>query len=502
MDNKIIIFDTTLRDGEQAAGTALNTSEKLELARQLDNLRVDVIEAGFPAASPGDFEAVCAIASQTENASVCALARAIGRDIDTAWQAIKHAKNPRIHTFISSSDIHIKYQLQKTREDVLKIVEEMVARAASYTKNVEFSPMDSTRSDWEYVYRMLEIAVKCGATTLNIPDTLGYAIPSEYGCFIKSIRQNVPGADKVNISVHCHNDLGMATANALAAVENGANQVECTINGIGERAGNSSLEEVVMALKTRKDYFNKETNIDTTQLYRTSRMVCKLMGFNLAPNKPVVGNNAFRHQSGIHQDGIIKERSTYEIMNPADIGANNTALVLGKLSGRHAFKERLLEMGYENIGEEELLRAFAAFKELADKKKDVTDKDIESLLGAEPKTVAAAYTLEFVQVTCGDKGVPTATVGLITPQGQTIRAAAMGTGPVDAVCKCIDSMLKTPSTLTEFSVNSVTEGIDALGEVLIKVEKDGKTYIGRGSDTDIIVSSAKAYLTALNRLID
>ena len=501
-DHQVIIFDTTLRDGEQAAGAALNTSEKLEIARQLDNLRVDVIEAGFPATSPGDFEAVSAIAGTIERASICALARAVKKDIDSAWQAVKAAKTPRIHTFISSSDIHIKYQLQKTREEVLKIVEEMVAHAASYTPNVEFSPMDATRSDWQYVYRMLEIAIQSGATTLNIPDTLGYAIPSEYGHFIKSIRQYVPGIEKVKIAVHCHNDLGMATANALAAVENGASQIECTVNGIGERAGNSALEEVVMALKTRRDYLHKETNIDTTQLYRTSRLVCKMMGFNLAPNKAVVGQNAFRHQSGIHQDGIIKERSTYEIMDPAEVGANGTSLVLGKLSGRHAFKERLAELGYDNLGQEQTARAFAAFKELADKKKDVTDRDIESLLSADKKTAPNAYTLEFVQVSCGDKGVPTATVGLLAPQGQIMRNAAMGSGPVDAVCKAIDGLLQPGSKLTEFTVNSVTEGIDALGEVLIRVEKEGKSYLGRGSDTDIIVSAAKAYLNALNRLFD
>jgi len=502
MDDRVIIFDTTLRDGEQAAGAALNTLEKLEIARQLDSLRVDVIEAGFPATSSGDFEAVSAIAANIQNASVCALARAVRKDIDVAWQAIKNARLPRIHTFISSSDIHIKYQLQKTKEDVLKIVEEMVAHAASYTDNVEFSPMDATRSDWDYVYRMLEIAIKSGATTLNIPDTLGYAIPGEYGRFIQSIRQHVPGIERVNISVHCHNDLGMATANALTAIENGANQVECTINGIGERAGNAALEEVVMALKTRYNYLKKDTNIDTTQLYRTSRLVSKMMGFHLAPNKAVVGQNAFRHQSGIHQDGIIKERSTYEIMNPADIGAAGTSLVLGKLSGRHAFKERLVEMGYHNINEGEMTRAFMAFKELTDKKKDVTDRDIESLFDTEKKLSSNAHALEFVQVTCGDRGVPTATIGLITPDGRNIRSAAMGTGPIDAVCKAIDSLLCSGSKLSEFTVTSVTGGIDALGEVSIRVEKDGKQYLGRGSDIDIIVSSAKAYLNALNRLFD
>jgi len=498
--DRVIIFDTTLRDGEQAAGAALSVQDKLDIARQLEKLGIDVIEAGFPISSPGDFEAVQLIAREIKKSSVCALSHANAEAIDRAWEAVRKAKKPRIHIFLSASDIHLLYQLKKTREEILEISLEMVARAKKYTDDVEFSPMDASRTEPAYIYRIAEAVIKAGATTLNIPDTVGYATPQEYGDLIEGIFKNVPNIGKAVVSVHCHNDLGLAVANSLEAIQRGARQVECTVNGIGERAGNAAMEEIVMALKTRSDFYHLTTNIDTTQIYKTSRLVSELTGFAVQPNKAIIGANAFRHESGIHQDGVIKKAITYEIMDPKSVGIPSSSLVLGKLSGRHAFKERLAELGYI-MDEDSLKHAFQAFKELADKKREVTDRDIESLIAEELRTVTEVYHLDHVEVSCGNHNIPTATVRLIGPDGQAVADAALGTGPVDAVYEAINRIVKVPNKLTEFTVKSVTEGIDAIGEVLIRIESNGVSYSGRGADTDIIVASAKAYMNALNRLL-
>jgi len=498
--NRVIIFDTTLRDGEQAAGAGLSIRDKLEIARQLEKLGIDIIEAGFPISSPGDFEAVQLIAKEIKRSTVCALAHANAEAIDRAWEAIKKAKRSRIHVFLSASDIHLLHQLKKTREEILQISRDMVARSRKYTDDVEFSPMDASRTEPAYIYQILEAVIKAGATTLNIPDTVGYAIPQEFGDLIEGIFKNVPNIDKAVVSVHCHNDLGLAVANSIEAIRRGARQVECTINGIGERAGNASLEEIVMALKTRNDFFHLTTNIDTTQIYKTSRLVSELTGFIVQPNKAIIGANAFRHQSGIHQDGVIKKAITYEIMDPRSVGIPSSSLVLGKLSGRHAFKERLAELGYI-LDEESFKHAFQAFKELADKKREVTDRDFESLIAEELRTVTEVYHLDHIEVSCGNHNIPTATVRLIGPDGDAVADADLGTGPVDAVYKAINRIVKVPNKLTEFTVKSVTEGIDAIGEVLIRIESNGIGYTGRGADTDIMVASAKAYMNALNRLL-
>jgi len=499
--DRVIIFDTTLRDGEQAAGGTLNVQEKLEIARQLEKLGVDVIEAGFPASSPGDFAAVSLISREIKKSSVCALTHANFNAIDRAWEAVKEAARPRLHIFLSASDIHLVHQLKKTREEILKMACDSVVRAKGYTSDIEFSPMDASRTEPQYLYQILEAVIDAGASTVNIPDTVGYAIPGEFGRLIGGIFKNVKNINKAIVSIHCHNDLGLAVANSLEAIRQGARQAECTINGIGERAGNASLEEIVMAVKTRADFFNLTTGIDTTQIYRTSRLVSDLTGFLVQPNKAIVGANAFAHESGIHQDGVIKMPITYEIIDPRTVGVPSSSLVLGKLSGRHAFKQRLVELGY-NLKEEDLNKAFTAFKELADKKKDITDRDIESLVAEEQRTATEEYHLDRLQVTCGDQGLPMAGVRLLGPGGTLlIEGAALGTGPVDAVYKAINLCVKVPNNLTEFTVKSVTEGIDAIGEVLIRIESDGVTYTGRGADTDIIVSSAKAYINALNRLL-
>jgi len=498
--DRVIIFDTTLRDGEQAAGGRMNIQEKLEIAKQLEKLGVDIIEAGFPISSPSDFEAVSTIAKEVRTPVICALARALPQDIDRAWEAIKEAEHPRIHVFLSASDIHRVYQLKKSREEILQASRDMVVRAKKYVDDVEFSPMDASRTEPEYIYQIVEAVINAGATTVNIPDTVGYAIPAEFGSLIEGIFKNVPNIDRAIISIHCHNDLGLAVANSLEAIKQGARQVECTINGIGERAGNASLEEIVMAIKTRSDFFDLTTNIDTTQIYKISRLVSEVTGFVVQANKAIVGANAFSHESGIHQDGVIKMPVTYEIMDPRTVGIPASSLVLGKLSGRHALKERLAELGY-SLTEEDLSRAFSAFKELADKKKEITNRDIESLIAEEQRTVSETYHIDRVQVTCGDRGIPTASVELIAPDGQVLADAALGTGPVDAVYKAINRIVGVPNQLTEFSVKSVTEGIDAIGEVLIRIESEGITYTGRGADTDIVVASAKAYINALNRLL-
>ncbi|MEH1911389.1 2-isopropylmalate synthase [Nostoc sp.] len=511
--DRIIIFDTTLRDGEQCPGATLNIDEKLVIAKQLARLGVDIIEAGFAYASPGDFEAVKKISQivGTENGPViCSLARAIKADIEAAAEALKPAVNARIHTFISTSDIHLEYQLRKSRAEVLAIAKEMVAYAKSFMTDVEFSPMDAARSDPEFLYQVLEAAIAAGATTVNIPDTVGYTTPSEFGAIIKGIIENVPNIDQAIISVHGHNDLGLAVANFLEAVKNGARQLECTINGIGERAGNASLEELVMALHVRRQYFNPYlgrpadsqeslTNIDTRQIYKTSRLVSNLTGMLVQANKAIVGANAFAHESGIHQDGVLKNRLTYEIMDAQLIGLTDNQIVLGKHSGRNAFRTRLKELGFE-LSDTELNKAFVRFKDVADKKKEISDWDLEAIVNDEIQQAPDLFRVELVQVSCGSNARPTATVTLRTPEGEELTDAAIGTGPVDAVYKAINRVVNVPNELIEFSVQSVTAGIDAIGEVTIRLRYESKVFSGHAANTDIIVASAQAYVNALNRL--
>ena len=500
--DKVIVFDTTLRDGEQSAGIGMTGEEKLEIARQLARLRVDVIEAGFAASSPGDFQAVKTIAHEVKGPGIASLARAHPSDVDQAWEALKGGENPRIHVFLSTSDIHIMHQLRKNREEVMEMAISMVARAKKYCDNVEFSPMDATRTTPEYLFQLLESVINAGATTVNIADTVGYAIPSQFSQLIMDIQENVPNIHKAVLSVHCHNDLGLSVANSIAAIQAGARQVEGCINGIGERAGNASLEEIIMALHTRQDFLNVTTDVDTTQIYPTSRMVSRITGMPVQPNKSVVGENAFRHASGIHQDGVIKERTTYELMDPVSIGWPGSTLVLGKLSGRAGLRARLEALGYM-LSRDELDNVFDAFKVLADKKQDVTDRDLESLM-AEEKRVAAepiTYTLDHVQFSGGDHDIATATVRVLGPGQQVYSDAATGNGPVDAVCKAIQRATGVNINLVDFNIHAVTEGLDSIGEVVIRVEQEGKTHTGRGASTDIIVASAKAYLSGVNRLI-
>lgn len=510
---RILIFDTTLRDGEQSPGATLNVEEKLAIARQLSRLGVDIIEAGFPFASPGDFDAVNKIAAQVgtpEGPVICGLARATKGDIEAAGNALQPAAKRRIHTFIATSDIHLEHKLRKTRKEVLRIAPEMVAYAKTFTDDVEFSPEDAGRSDPEFLYEMIEAAISAGATTINIPDTVGYLTPSEFGELIGGIKQHVPNIEHAVISVHGHNDLGLAVANFLEAVKNGARQLECTINGIGERAGNAALEELVMALHVRRSFFNPFlgrpadseaplTGIDSRQIYKTSRLVSNLTGMFVQPNKAIVGANAFAHESGIHQDGVLKHRLTYEIMDAQSIGLTENQIVLGKHSGRNAFRTRLKELGYE-LADQELNRAFLRFKELADKKKEITDWDIEAIVNDETQQAPEHFHLDLVQVSCGDRAKPTATVIVRTPDSQELMDAAIGTGPVDAVYKAINRVVNIPNELIEFSVQSVTAGIDAMGEVTIRIRHQGKVYSGHAANTDIVAASAYAYMYALNRL--
>ncbi|MBD2427440.1 2-isopropylmalate synthase [Phormidium sp. FACHB-1136] len=511
--DRILIFDTTLRDGEQSPGATLNVEEKLIIARQLARLGVDIIEAGFPFASPGDFEAVQKIAREVGTAdgpTICGLARATKADIERAGEAVKPAAKGRIHTFIATSDIHMQYKLRKSREEVLAIAPEMVAYAKTFTDDVEFSPEDAGRSDPEFLYQMLEAVIAAGATTVNIPDTVGYLTPTEFGTLIRGIKENVPNIDQAVISVHGHNDLGLAVANFLEAVKNGARQLECTINGIGERAGNAALEELVMAMHVRRSYYNPFlgrpadseeplTNIDTRQIYKTSRLVSNLTGMFVQPNKAIVGANAFAHESGIHQDGVLKNKLTYEIMDATSIGLTDNQIVLGKHSGRNAFRTRLQELGYE-LDDQAINRAFLRFKELADKKKEITDWDLQSIVNDETQQAPEHFHLELVQVSCGDSAKPTATVTIRTPDGQELMDAAIGTGPVDAVYKAINRVVGIENQLIEFSVQSVTAGIDALGEVTIRIRHGERVFSGHAANTDIVVASAHAYLHALNRL--
>ena len=501
-EDRIIIFDTTLRDGEQSAGIGMTGDEKLEIARQLTRLRVDVIEAGFAASSPGDFEAVKAIAHGVKGPIIASLARAHPVDVDQAWEALKGGENPRIHVFLSSSDIHMMHQLHKNREEVMDMAVSMVARAKKYCGDVEFSPMDATRTNPEYLYQLLEAVIEAGATTVNIADTVGYAIPSHFAQLLRDIQEHVPNIHRAIISVHCHNDLGLSVSNSLAAIQAGARQVEGCINGIGERAGNASLEEIIMALHTRKDLFNVSTDVDTTQIYPTSRLVSRITGMPIQPNKSIVGENAFRHASGIHQDGILKERTTYELMDPVSIGWPGNVLVLGKLSGRAGLRSRLEALGYV-LSREELDQVFEAFKALADKKQEVTDRDLEALMVEEKRvlTEPITYNLDHIQFSGGDQDIATATVRIIGPGQQVYSDAATGNGPVDAVCKAIERATAVSARMVDFNVHSVTEGLDSIGEVVIRVDQEGKVFVGRGASTDIIIASAKAYLSAVNRLI-
>jgi 2-isopropylmalate synthase len=494
----IKIFDTTLRDGEQSPGATMNVYEKLQLAKQLERLGVDIIEAGFAIASPGDFEAVKAISAEVKNSVICSLARAKLEDIERAWEAVKEAEKKRIHTFHSTSDIHLKYQFRVTKEEALRRSVDMVRLARGYVDDVEFSPMDATRSDIGYLCEVIEAVIEAGATTVNIPDTVGYSTPDEFGRLIKTIRERVKNIDRAVISVHCHNDLGLATANSLSAVLNGAGQIECTINGIGERAGNCSMEEVVMALRTRRDIFDADTNINTEEIIRSSRLVTKITGMFVQPNKAIVGANAFAHESGIHQDGLLKEKSTYEIIRPETIGLHKTRFVLGKHSGRHAFRTRLKELGYE-LTDEELNNAFERFKRLADQKKEIYDEDIEALITDEISTVPEKYSLVGLRISCGIDERPTAFTRL-SINGEVVEMTEHGDGPVDAAYKAIAKITGAKSRLIKYEVKSITGGTDALGEVMVTLEEDGRTVRGVGADTDIIVASAKAYVNALNKL--
>lgn len=496
--DRIIVFDTTLRDGEQSPGASMNAAEKLRLAIKLEKLGVDVLEAGFPAASQGDFEAVRMIAGKIRKVQVTALARASKDDIDRAWGSIKEAAHPRIHTFIATSDIHLEHKLKMSRDEVIKAAVQAVKYAKSFTDNVEFSAEDGSRSDRDFLCRMFEATIEAGATTVNLPDTVGYAMPDEFGQLIAYVREHTPNINKVVLSVHCHNDLGLATANTLSGLKAGARQVEVTVNGIGERAGNTSLEEVIMGLYIRRDHLGLETGIDTREIYPASRLVSMVTGIVVQPNKAVVGANAFAHEAGIHQDGVLKNKMTYEIMEPETVGLTSNRLVLGKHSGRHAFKQRLSELGYE-LEEGDLNLVFKKFKELADKRKEILDEDIEVLIAEEILRVPDTFKLDYLNVVSGTVAVPTATVKLQI-DGREAQSAGFGIGPIDATFNTIAKMTKTRSKLLRFSVNAISGGTDAQGEVTVRLQENGLIVLGKGADPDIFIASAKAYINGLNRL--
>jgi 2-isopropylmalate synthase len=499
--DKLIIFDTTLRDGEQSPGASMTKDEKVRIAKSLERMRVDVIEAGFPIASPGDFEAVQAVARAVRESTVCGLARALDKDIDRAGEALKDAESSRIHTFIATSPIHMKMKLRMEPDQVLAQAVHAVTRARKYTDNVEFSPEDAGRSEPDFLCRILEAVIDAGATTVNIPDTVGYNVPHQFGALIKTLIERVPNSDKAVFSVHCHNDLGLAVANSLSAVLNGARQVECTINGLGERAGNASLEEVVMTVRTRKDVFTCETQLDTTQIVPCSRLVSGITGFAVQPNKAIVGVNAFAHESGIHQDGVLKSRETYEIMRAQDVGWMDNRIVLGKHSGRNAFRTRLEELGIEFESEESLNDAFARFKELADKKHEIFDEDLQALV-TEANLAAEDEQFKLVALkVCSETGeIPKATI-TISIDGEEKQSSAPGGGPVDAAFKAIETIVNSGTELQLYSVNNITSGTDAQGEVTVRLEKAGRIVNGQGADTDIVIASARAYLNALNKII-
>ena len=499
---KVIIFDTTLRDGEQSPGAALSIAEKLEIAHQLAKMGVDVIEAGFPVSSPAQFEATKLCAEQVQGPIICALARANQKDIDAAGQAIAPAAKKRIHTFIATSPIHMEYKLRKKPDQVLKMAVEAIQMAKQWTDDIEFSPEDACRSEMSFLYEILAAVIEAGATTLNIPDTVGYVLPYEYGQIIAQLKQNVKGIEKAVLSTHCHNDLGVATANSLAGVRNGARQVECTINGIGERAGNAAMEEIVMAIHTRQDFFDHKvtTNINTREIYRTSQLVSQLTGFVIQPNKAIVGKNAFAHESGIHVDGILKHRQTYEIMTPETIGLGGSTMVLGRHSGRHGFIDRCRQLGY-NLSEAEIQTAYEKFLVIADKKKEVFDEDIAAIINDDVRTVSQTYVLEYLNVTSGTGTIPTGTVRIRTQDGKVHQAAACGDGPVDAAYEAIRLATGQKPQLENYAMRAITGGKEAMGEATVRVKaKDGRTYIGRGVSTDIVEASAKAYLDAINRI--
>ena len=501
-NNQILIFDTTLRDGEQSAGIGLTKSEKIEIAYQLQELNVDIIEAGFPASSPGDFESVKEISKLIKGPKIAALARCVPSDVDSAWEAIKKSENPRIHVFVNSSDIQIINQLKKNREEVLDMAVYCVEQAKKYCDDVEFSPMDASRTDMDFLYQLIEATVKAGATTINIPATVGYTMPWEFKQRIEDIINNVPGMNDVITSVHCHNDLGLSVSNSLAAITAGARQIEGCINGLGERAGNAALEEVIMAIDTRKDLLNVSTNINTKQIYKTSRLVSDITGFPVQPNKAIVGANAFRHASGIHQDGVIKSKSTFEIMDPESIGLTGNALVLSKLSGRAGLKSRLEDLGY-SLTKEELDKTFEDFKNLADKKKEVTNQDLEILMSDQKRSERSKKNFELisVEIESGSEKNPTAIVKIKNNATNKVESStSSGTGPVDAIYKAIDQLIDIKVTLNEWRIEAVTEGIDAIGDAIVRLESNELNVIGRGSDTDILVSSAKAYIDGLNKL--
>ncbi len=501
MATRIFIFDTTLRDGEQSPGASLNVSEKLEIARQLEKLGVDVIEAGFPISSPGDFQAVQSISRLIKNATVCGLTRAIPKDIDVAAEALKDAVRPRIHTGLGVSDSHLQHKLRMTREQALERGVTAVRHARQYVEEVEYFLEDSGRADPDYLCQVVEAIIKAGATVINVPDTTGYTMPDEYGALIKMLLERVPNSDKAIFSVHCHDDLGMAAANSLAGVLNGARQIECTINGIGERAGNTSLEEVVMAMKVRNDFFNIETHVVTEEIYKTSRMVSTMTGILVQPNKAIVGANAFAHSSGIHQDGVLKERTTYEIIDPKMVGIHESKIILSARSGRHALADRLEKLGY-TFERDQIDKIYDRFLLVADRKKEVYDEDLEALVADEIRNIDNAYTLISVQVISGEPGIPTATVRLKDRAGRELIDSNHGTGPVDAIYNAVNRIVGMENDLIEFSVQSVTQGIDAMAEVTIRVRRGNDVYTGRGASSDILVASARAYLNALNKLLD
>jgi 2-isopropylmalate synthase len=506
--DRVIIFDTTLRDGEQSPGAALNIDEKIEIAHVLQEMGVDVIEAGFPISSPGDFNAVQRISQEIRDCTVCGLTRARQVDIDAAAEALKDAAHPRIHTGLGVSDVHIQYKLRTTREGALEMGVGAVKYAKQFVEDVEYYAEDAGRADPEYLYRVLEAVIAAGATVVNIPDTTGYTTPTEFGALIAGIRNNVPNIDRAIISVHCHNDLGMATANTLAGILNGARQAEVTVNGIGERAGNTSMEEVVMSLKTRRDVFGLDTNIQTQHFYSVSRLVSQLTSIPIQPNKAIVGVNAFAHSSGIHQDGVLKERTTYEIINPRDVGVPDSAIILSARSGRHGLRHRLAELGLI-LDEDQFEKVYERFLEVADRKKTVDTRDLEAIVDDEAHMFfEETYHLEQVQVSCGSQSIPTATVRIKKPDGNVVCDADHGTGPVDAIYRAINRVIGEPNELIEFSVQAVTEGIDAVGRVTIRIQADKpvnggarRVFSGHGADTDIVTASAKAYMFALNRLI-
>jgi 2-isopropylmalate synthase len=498
--NRVLIFDTTLRDGEQSPGISLNTHEKLEIAQQLARLGVDVIEAGFPITSPGDFDAVQEISRNIEGPVICALARTAASDIDRAWEAVRDAARPRIHTFIATSDLHIRHKLQTTREDVLGQARAAVAHAKRYVEDVEFSPEDGFRSDREFMSEVIAVALEEGATTINVPDTVGYATPEEYAAMFTELYARIPALRGVTVSVHCHDDLGVAVANSLAGLRAGCRQVECAINGIGERAGNASLEEIVMLLRTREPFLGLTTGIDTTEIARTSRLVSRLTGYPVQPNKAIVGRNAFAHEAGIHQDGVLKERTTYEIMDATSVGLDANSIVLGKHSGRHALQQALSELGFEVSGQT-LNTAFRRFKEIADKKKQVTAMDLEALLTDELREEVTGYQLEWFDVEASSRRPPHATVGLRTPEGEEAVGSFTGDGPVDAIFHAINAATGVDARLREFRVDAVTGGQDALGETSVVLEVGGVVGSGQGVSTDILEAGATAYVRALSNAI-